>query len=174
MTTGVAATCHRSLPQTTSTAFSDAGPASSHLVTSNTGYSWATGLWTQQMNNVHVHVSLWPCFTCTCTCIYMCAYHASYYVVCLHSADAYLIQLYMYSRSQKKSTFRLRTVFITVCIFITVAITVRVHYAFLSPFVFSLPLQLPCACIIRLHFPLFFYSSPATVAENTSRRGLAE
>ena len=51
-----------------------------------------------------------------------------------------------YSRSQKKSTFRLRTVFITVCVFITVAITImrfyyrlrfhtvaitlRVHYAF--------------------------------------------
>ena len=39
---------------------------------------------------------------------------------------------------------------------------VRVHYAFLLtfllPFAFSLLLQLPCACIMCLHFLLFFYS----------------
>ena len=29
---------------------------------------------------------------------------------------------------------------------------------FLLPFAFSLPLQLPCACIMHLHIPLFFYS----------------
>ena len=60
------------------------------------------------------------------------------------------------------------------------------HRAFLLPFAFSLLLQLPCACIMRLHSPLSFTLSPATVAENTPlqvatmfvgrvcRRGLAE
>ena len=50
----------------------------------------------------------------------------------------------MYSRSQKKSTFRLRTVFITVCVFITVA---------------------RALCV--LHFRCFFTPSPAAVVENT-------
>ena len=65
------------------------------------------------------------------------------------------IYTYMYSRSQKKSTFRLRTVFITVCVFITVAITVRVHYAFLLPFAFcNYRARALCVYIFRCFFTL--------------------
>ena len=62
-----------------------------------------------------------------------------------------------FNNDVQKSTFRLRTVFITVCVFITVAITVRVHFAFLLPFV--LPLR------VHYAFHCFFTLSPV---ENTS------
>ena len=51
------------------------------------------------------------------------------------SVYIYMYNVHVYSRSQKKSTFCLRTVFITVCVFITVA---------------------RALCV--LHFRCFFYS----------------
>ena len=100
---------------------------------------------------VHVSLSLIPC-----TYMYMYDTVRTYIrlffssLLLHHTVHVYTVEV------KKKSTFHLRTVFITVCVFITVAITIMRVLPFLLPFAFSLPLQLPCACIMRLRFPLSF------------------
>ena len=74
---------------------------------------------------------------------------------------------YIYSRSQKKSTFRLRTVFITICVFITVAITImRFYYRLRFHYRYNYPARALCVYISAV-----FYSVPSDAGREYTASG---